>query len=167
MVEGEGVGVEVGGIRVWVAGCLEVGDESVELIEELHVVHLLALVDASRTALLAVGDAVEGVEQEAEFPGGADVSVVQVWVGGVELAQGVDQVVGGEGLDDGVLVGVEVSEVLGDGRVGAAHLVGDLAEGESLAAEVVGVEESGSSSGVHGGWSCLGVGWVMRLMVCE
>ena len=75
--------------------------------------------------------------------------------------------VGGEGLDDGVLVGVEVSEVLGDGRVCAVHLDGDLAEGESLAAEVVGLEESGSSSGVHGGWSCrLGV-LVMGLMVCE
>ena len=77
-LKGKASGSKLAGSVYEVAGCLEVGDESVELIEELHVVHLLALIDASRTALLAVGDAVEGVEQEAEFAGGADVSVVQV-----------------------------------------------------------------------------------------
>ena len=101
-------------------------------------------------ALASVGGAVEAFEQEPELAGGGDLAVVPLSVRGVELLQGADELFGGEGLDDFGAVGVEVAQVLEHGGGGAVHLGGDLSDGESLAAEFVGLEDFGSSDGAHG-----------------
>ena len=115
--------------------CFVFGEEHFERLEFAEGIGGVVFVDAALAALAAVGDAVEGVEQEAEFAGGLDVSLVEVVVGLAELLEGVEELVGGERFDDVFAVLFEGFEVLGDGGVGAAHLLGDLAEGESLAAE--------------------------------
>ena len=60
--------------------------------------------DSAVAALAAIGEAIEGVDLEAEFSGGLDVLLVQVWVGVVDPGERVDELVGGEGLGDFVSV---------------------------------------------------------------
>ena len=110
----------------------------------------VVLMDAPFTALAAVGGAVEAFQQEAELARGGDVALVSLGVGEVELLEGLDELLGGEGLDDFGAVGVEVAQVLKHGGGGAVHFGGDLADGESLAAELVGSEDFGSTDGTHG-----------------
>ena len=67
--------------------------------------------DSAVSSLAAVGEAVEGVDLEAEFSGGLDVLLVEVGVGVVDPGERVDELIGGEGLGDFVSVGVEVLDV--------------------------------------------------------
>jgi len=90
----------------------------------------------------------EGGEQQAEFVQvGAALDVV-----GVVVVAEVDQVghdlVGGEVLDQVAAEEFEVAQVGVDGGDGALHALGDLAHGESLHAELLGLEDAGASGGV-------------------
>ena len=95
-------------------------------------------------------------QEEAQFACGGDGPSVLIGVGlgmgeDVEL---VGEEVGGDGAQDVVAVTLEVLEVRVDGGVGAAEACADLAEGESLAVEVVGLEHAVAAPGcgrvVHG-----------------
>ncbi|MDE2989354.1 MAG: hypothetical protein OXT70_15085 [Chloroflexota bacterium] len=90
---GLGVG-EVGG-EVVDAGFAHGRGELVEGFDVLDRVGLLLHDDAAVSLLTAVGDLVEGVEEEAEFAGGVDVLDVEVGVGVLEVGDGVDEQVGG------------------------------------------------------------------------
>ncbi|MDE2744640.1 MAG: hypothetical protein OXI41_01470 [Chloroflexota bacterium] len=126
----------------------------VELFEGFEVLEGVGFLfhrDPALAFLAAVGDLVEGVDEEAEFSGGGDLLLVQVGIGVLEGGDGVDEEVGGEGLGDLGAVGFEVADVLSGRRVGAVHALADLSVGESLAAEAVGSEAFGSLGGVHWG----------------
>ena len=136
--------------------------ELVEGFDVLDRVGLLLHDDAAVSLLAAVGDLVEGVDQEAQFASGVDVLLVQVGIGLLEGGDGVDKQIGGEGLDDLGSVGLEVADVLGGGGVGAVHALADLSVGEALAAEVVGLEAFGSLGGVH--WGLPFMSYIRSLM---
>ena len=125
-------------------------DDFVDLLMFAFEVVDLVLADAALAALASVGGAVEAFEEEAELARGGDLAIVALLVGGVELLQGADELLGGERFDDFGAVGVEVAQVLQDGGGGAVHFGGDPADGESLAAELVGSEDFGSTDGTHG-----------------
>ena len=125
-------------------------DDFVDLLVFAFEVVDLVLADPALAALASVGGAVEAFQQEAELASGGDVALVSLGVGEVELLEGLDELLGGERFDDFGAVGVEVAQVLEHGGGGAVHLGGDPADGESLAAEVIGLEDFGSSDGAHG-----------------
>ena len=90
----------------------------------------------------------ERAEQEPEFARGGDVLLVLLgFLSGLDqLLDLVDQLLGDEGLEDVLAVELEVAQVGGDGRVGAAEFGGDLPQAESLAAEPVGLEDALAAS---------------------
>ena len=99
--------------------------------------------------LLVLLDGGQVEQEEAQFSGGGDRLSV---LGGIGLGLGqavelVGEAVGGDGPEDVVAVEAEVSEVGVDGGRGAAHLPGDLAQGECLAVEVVGFDHASAASG--------------------
>ena len=64
----------------------------------------------------------------------------------------VEQFVVGEGLGEAWAVGFEGAEVVLDGGVGDLEVFGDLAEGEALLSEVVGVEGASAALGGEAHW---------------
>ena len=116
-------------------------------------------------ALVDVDEAGDLVGRE-DFVERADLSVVVEREEAFEFAQGVfaeqlvealfealgvvEQFVVGEGLDELGSVGFERAEVVVDGGAGDAELLGDLAEGEALLAELVGVEGASAALGGEG-----------------
>ena len=146
--EGSLVG-EVGG-HVVDAVLVHRHDEVLEGLDVLEGVGFLFHGDPALALLAAVFDLIEGVDEQAEFSGGVDVLGVEVGVGGLEVGDGVDEQVGGEGFHDLGSVRLEVADVPGGGGVSAAHALSDLSVGEALAAEAVGLESLGSFGGVHG-----------------
>ena len=133
------------------AGCAHDLEEFAGGLDGLEGVGFLLRRDAALAFLATVFDLVEGVDEQAEFSGGVDVLGVEIGVGVLQGGDRVDEQVGGEGFDDLGSVGLEVADVAGGGGVGAVHALADLSVGESLAAEVVGLESLGSLGGVHRG----------------
>ena len=109
------VGVQVAGFE---QGAEDFFDLRVVLVEVAEFV----LADAALALLLAVVDLVEGVEQESEFAGGGDVFRVDVGVGLVESLDDVEELVGGEVVDDLVAMALEFAQVASDGGGRAVHL---------------------------------------------
>ena len=103
-------------------------------------------------------------EQEAQLAGGGDAPSMPRRVGvGLGLCEEVDlveELVAGDGVEDVVAVELEVAEVGGDGGAGAVHAFGDLALGERLAVEVVGLKDAEATSGR--GWDGLDAGHGLR-----
>ena len=101
-----------------------------------------------------------------DFVERADLSVVVEGEEAFEFAEGVfaeqlvealfealgvvEQFVVGEGLDELGALGFEGAEVVVDGGAGELETLGDLAEGEALLAELVGLEGASSSLGGEG-----------------
>ena len=103
--------------------------------------------------LLLFAEAGHGGEEEPEFAGGGEGLSVLLRVG-LGLGEGVDlveQPVASDGVQDVAAVKLEVTQIGGGSGTGAAELVGDLLEGKSPAAEVVGFEDALAAPGVGGG----------------
>ena len=96
------------------------------------------------------GEALEGVE---------GVLVAEFEDAVAELEGVFEQQVVGDAGGQLVSLGFEQFEVVGDGGVGDAELVGDLAEGAALLAELVGLADAGASLG--------GGGHVVRSLSCS
>ena len=104
-----------------------------------------------------------GAEQQAEFADGGEALVVAGVVEVGELDEVCDELVGGEFVDEVGAEEFEVVEVGGDGGMGAAHALGDLAEGEAL------LPEFGGPGGFWRGglgWGSWGRPW-WRLLSCD
>lgn len=118
-----------------------------EFLDEADLIGGVVFLHAALAALAAVGDAVEGVEQEPQFAGGMDAALVAAVFGLIELLEDREELIFGEGFGDLLPVLLELFEVAADRGVGAAHLLADLTVGETLAAEEVGAQQLGSVSG--------------------
>ncbi|MYD53942.1 MAG: hypothetical protein F4W96_06535 [Chloroflexi bacterium] len=88
-------------------------------------------------------------QEEAQFSRRRDglPALVGLGLGMGEDVELVGEEVSGDGAQDVVAVTLEVLEVRVDGGVGAAEACADLAEGESLALEVVGFEHAVAAPG--------------------
>jgi len=88
-------------------------------------------------------------EEEPQFLGvGYGLSVLdRVGLGLGEDVDLIGELVGGDSAEDVVAVESEVAEAGVDGGRGGVHLPADLAEGESLAVEVVGFDHASAASG--------------------
>ena len=102
----------------------------------------------SGAVVLVAAELGQGGEEQAELAHGGESAVVMIGVDLGELDRVDDDLVGGDFAHQVEAEELVVAQVAGDGGVGAAHDLGDLAEGESLRAELVGLEDSGPAGGV-------------------
>ena len=110
---GEFAGRDLAEIEGFEPGGGQFVEDGFERIEGAQAVGGVLFFDAAIALLTAVDDAIEGVEQEAQFACGVDAAFVSAVVGVAESLEEVEELVAGEGFDDLRAVLLEFSEIAG------------------------------------------------------